>query len=370
VTGIGLSLCMIVKDEEAWIARCLASVRGVVDEIIVVDTGSTDRTREICESFGAKVFDFPWNDHFADARNFSLEQATGSWIFWLDADEEVDAGNASALRSVLDMEDTQLAFIELINYYGEGPPAADRVYRIAHHRLFRSGIGFRFHNAIHEQLNVDEVLGEVTDIPILPVKVHHYGYLDAVTAQKGKSGRNLSLLQLEAAKPEHDPWIDYHLASEYYRLMEYRRAFEQVNQSIVLFLQNGITPPSMLYKLKYAALLSLNSFDGAWPAVDKAIALYPDYVDLHFYKGVALLQLGMLEEAVQTFSYCLLLGEGNLKYLTLKGVGSFEAWYYLGLCCEKQGRPEAAVKAYKEALMLAPDHSGSLEALRRIQAGV
>src|SRR5262249_55021054 len=83
-TGLRLSLCMIVKDEEEMLPGCLEPVRDYVDEIIVVDTGSSDRTVEIAESFGAKVIDFPWNGSFADARNVSLEAATGDWIIYLD----------------------------------------------------------------------------------------------------------------------------------------------------------------------------------------------------------------------------------------------------------------------------------------------
>ena len=82
-----LSLCMIVKDEEPVLERCLESVRGLFDEIVVIDTGSVDRTREIALSFGAFVYDFPWRDDFSAARNFSFSKATGNYLFWMDADD-------------------------------------------------------------------------------------------------------------------------------------------------------------------------------------------------------------------------------------------------------------------------------------------
>src|SRR5206468_12725392 len=84
-----LSLCMIARDEENNLARCLESVRGIVDEIIVVDTGSTDDTPEIARRYGARVEFFTWRDHFADARNESLKYAHGNWLMWMDADEEL-----------------------------------------------------------------------------------------------------------------------------------------------------------------------------------------------------------------------------------------------------------------------------------------
>ena len=93
-----VSLCMIVKNEEDNLPACLASVAGLTDEIIVVDTGSTDRTREIARDAGAKVFEFPWVDSFAAARNESIRHATGEWIFWMDADDRLDEENREKLR--------------------------------------------------------------------------------------------------------------------------------------------------------------------------------------------------------------------------------------------------------------------------------
>ena len=82
-----LSLCMIVKDEETVLPRCLESVQGLFDEIVVIDTGSTDQTREIARAFGAEVFDFQWRDDFSVARNFSFSKATSDYLFWMDADD-------------------------------------------------------------------------------------------------------------------------------------------------------------------------------------------------------------------------------------------------------------------------------------------
>src|SRR5262249_19217829 len=96
-----VSLCLIVKDEEAHLGRCLRSVADLVDELIVVDTGSADRTREVAAACGAQVHDFAWADSFAAARNESLRHARGRWILWLDGDEYLDAENRARLRAVL-----------------------------------------------------------------------------------------------------------------------------------------------------------------------------------------------------------------------------------------------------------------------------
>ena len=96
-----LSLCMIVKNEEKHLVRCLRSVRDVVDEMIIVDTGSTDKTIDIAKVFGAKVFDFPWTGDFSAARNHSLAQATGDWILVLDADEVISARDFDELKALI-----------------------------------------------------------------------------------------------------------------------------------------------------------------------------------------------------------------------------------------------------------------------------
>src|SRR2546421_7974014 len=95
-----VSLCVIVKNEEARLPTCLASAGDLVDEVIVVDTGSGDRTREIATGYGARVFDFSWVDDFSAARNESLRRATGDWIFWLDADDQLDEANRRKLREL------------------------------------------------------------------------------------------------------------------------------------------------------------------------------------------------------------------------------------------------------------------------------
>ena len=92
-----LSLCMIVKNEEKHLAKCLASVRPVVDEMIVVDTGSTDRTVDIAKAFGAQVYNFEWTNNFAEARNYSLSKASGDWILVLDADEVISSMDYASL---------------------------------------------------------------------------------------------------------------------------------------------------------------------------------------------------------------------------------------------------------------------------------
>ncbi|MFD0587175.1 glycosyltransferase [Paenibacillus sp. GCM10027627] len=361
-----ISLCMIVKNEAKGIAACLESAKRVVDEIIVVDTGSTDDTVSICQSYGATVLTMEWNENFAEARNFGLQYATGNWILWLDADEVLDRETAPLLRQILTERDTDIAVVELINYIGEEPASESRSYLVRHHRVFRNHIGFRFNGAIHEQLNVEEILGTSFNLHTLPVKVHHYGYMDDYVQSRNKAERNQLLLENERKKEDYSPWVDYHLASEYYRLGQYERAYHLVNIAIKSFIDLGKLPPSLCYKLKYDAVISNGAYDGGWPSIERAIQLYPDYVDLHYYKGIILYHKQKYSLALETFQHCLELGEENLQHLTLRGAGSFHAHYFIGLCHEGLKHHEAAKEAYRSCLEQDAAHPEAAAALSRL----
>src|SRR5471030_2615411 len=116
-----VSLCMIVKDEEEYLPRCLYSINDIVDEIIIVDTGSSDKTVEIAKSYGAKVYYFKWNSNFSEARNESLKYATKDWILILDADDELRTEYKGNLRLLLNMQldKNAIYFFETLNYYGD-----------------------------------------------------------------------------------------------------------------------------------------------------------------------------------------------------------------------------------------------------------
>jgi glycosyltransferase involved in cell wall biosynthesis len=362
-----LSLCMILCNEESFLENCLNSVLHFVDEIVIVDTGSTDRTKEICRRCGAQVYDFPWNGSFAQARNYGIERATGDWILWLDADEELEIENEPLWNKTLQDDKHSILGIPIINYYGDRQIDSNKAYLLAQHRLFRNGMGLRFVNDIHEQLDVREVLGDFAEAGMLPAVVHHYGYLDSVAIAKNKHERNMAMLIKAREKPEHSPWVEYHIASEHYRVKEYAKAFEQVNLSIQNFIDKNQIPPSLFYKLKYDTLLATGSYDPALAGIDKAIALYPDYVDLHFYKGVILFVKERYDEAETVFQTCQALGETRLQHLTLKGLGSFQALYYVGRCREAAGDYDIASECYNGVLRECPNHTEALRSLERLE---
>ncbi|MFD0670320.1 glycosyltransferase [Cohnella sp. GCM10027633] len=327
-----VSLCMIVRDEEMFLKSCLNSVGPFAEEIVVVDTGSADRTIDIAKEAGAQVHSFNWNGSFAEARNYGLERATGQWILYMDADEQLEVHDVHRWLEALHDPSARALAIRIVNYYGKDEVKESDAYLLSQIRLFRNDLGLTFEGAIHEQLNLREKLPGLKGVSVLPAEIHHYGYIDSIADAKGKQMRNAELLEAEQEKPDYHPWVDYHVANLYYQDRGYKSAVEWVNRAIKRFLERKEVPPSMLYKLKYEALLKAGYTDDALLGIDKAIRMYPDYVDLHYCKGRLLYSARRYAEASESFQTCLALGDGHPFYLVQRGAGSFLAEKYAERC--------------------------------------
>jgi GT2 family glycosyltransferase/Flp pilus assembly protein TadD len=203
-----VSLCMIVKNEEARLGACLESAGDLFDEIIVVDTGSTDRTKEVASRFAARVGDFPWNDSFGDARNQCLRYATGKWIMWLDADDRIDRENRQKLKELFaTLPDDMVAYSMRVRSIMDGAGTSFRL--LDQVRMFPRHPEIRWSYRVHEQTlpAVNRLGGRVhwTDVVI-----DHVGYQD-LSARRGKLERNLRLLELDHADKPDDAFTLFNL---------------------------------------------------------------------------------------------------------------------------------------------------------------
>ncbi|MGQ9853751.1 MAG: glycosyltransferase family 2 protein, partial [Candidatus Oleimicrobiaceae bacterium] len=177
-----IALCTIVKNEERFIGKCLASVQGAVDEIVIVDTGSTDKTGEIAEKFGAKVYHHPWQDSFSEARNYGLQFVASQWVLVLDADEELERADIGLLRKAVQAPHVTNFFVPVINYLPEG-----NISRLYSRRLFRKGRG-HYEGIVHNQLVVSGPSGQAE------IRVYHHGYNLSAEEMAAKHARSERLL--------------------------------------------------------------------------------------------------------------------------------------------------------------------------------
>jgi hypothetical protein len=219
---------MIVKNESANLPICLASVAGLVDETIVVDTGSTDRTRETAAEYGARVVDFAWVDSFALARNESLRHATGDWILWLDADDRLDEANHALFQALAArLGNDPIAYFMGCRLTWE----TGMSHTVEHVRLFRNLPSIRWKYRVHEQLMYgdDWLTGSAQRSA---VTIQHLGYHDP-TMMQTKLMRNVRLLELDRGENPDDPAILFHLGWTYLRLARPAEALPVLQQSLI-----------------------------------------------------------------------------------------------------------------------------------------
>jgi tetratricopeptide (TPR) repeat protein len=186
---------MIVRDEEQNLSDCLTPLAGLFQEIVVVDTGSRDRTREVARQFTPHIFDFPWCDDFSAARNESLRHTHGQWVMWLDADDRLRPPSVQKLRELLaSLSDWPRTFMMDTLCL---PAPGDEPCVVTHPRLFRQHPALHWEGRVHEQIWPDPIqLGHAPHIS--DVQIEHVGYVDRATSDR-KLRRKLRLLRMEYA---------------------------------------------------------------------------------------------------------------------------------------------------------------------------
>lgn len=350
-TGLTLSLCMIVKDEEELLPGCLAAVRDAVDEIVVVDTGSSDATVEIAKRYGARIVRFPWNGSFADARNVSLQHATGDWILYLDADEHVFPEDAAELRGLLGRTWREGFYLVETNYTG-GEESGHAVTHLAL-RLFRNRPAYRFEGRIHEQKTQTMPTYLPERFETTRIRLRHYGYLKHRLLTRDKSRRNVELLERERAESP-GPFNSFNLGSEHMALGEWdeaRRYFDEAWEQLrSIDGWEGVPYAPLLASRVVRVRREAGDTDGARRAIAEGLATFTDHTDLVFEEALCARDDGDLEEAATLAERCLALGDAPARYAATVGSGSHLALTLLGDIRAAQGRPREAEALYRRSL--------------------
>ncbi|MGE4428577.1 MAG: glycosyltransferase [Solirubrobacteraceae bacterium] len=373
VTGLTLSLCMIVKNEEAMLGRCLDAVVGGVDEVVIVDTGSADRTVEIAESFGASVLHHAWNDDFAAARNVSFDAATGDWLLYLDADEVLHPGHAERLRAL-----TGQVWREAMSIVGTSHTGADGDgTAMMHHslRLFRNRPDRRFHGRLHEQVAGLEDLSPHR-FAVADIRFEHYGYLGEVREAKDKRHRNRAIIEQQLADGDDSPFVRFNLGMEYANDGEHSQALEQFELSWQR-LQDVPNAPSLgfvpLLALHLAdALRTAGRTDEARTHIDRALRIYPGFTDLVIVDALTARDTGEGDRAETLLRRCLAMGDAPTKYGATAGSGSFLPTRMLGDMLSLRGHHDEAIELLERSMRDHPRHLPTVEtlALALLRSGV
>ncbi len=289
-----VALCMIVKNEESHLPGCLESVLGLVDQVVVVDTGSTDRTVEIAAKAGAAVHFFPWIDDFAAARNESLRHATCDWVLWMDADERLNGlGAQDCLRRVIS-SGTADAFLTPIRSFKPDPEGGfDFHYAI---RLFRNFPGIQFVGKVHEY--VDPFLLKIgARIVRAPFLLEHLGYTVDASGMEQKLRRNLSLLERSLADQKANAHLHYHLGLTYIGLKEEEKSWGALQQALA---SDGLTPNIRAMSLNLIAFhqLSRKEYRQAAQTAEEALSIVPRQNTAHLLLGIARYNLNEHRQAL------------------------------------------------------------------------
>ncbi|ULL13150.1 glycosyltransferase [Paenibacillus sp. H1-7] len=368
-----LGVHVIARNEEAVLARCLESVRSIADELIVVDTGSTDRTADIALSYGAKVVHEPWRDDFAQARNTGIAHAASEWILVIDADEEVVDG-AERIVAFLKETEADKALVRIVNPVGE---LAEEKVTYESERLFRSGKGYRFEGAIHEQLVRDREDDRESDTgqqgeplstpsdgaaalspPLSPLLLHHTGYLPAELSRKKTIERNMRILQRVLEEHPEDPFHIYNLGVTYCQS-------GQAEQALAIFARAlRLATPGAPYRgtlvRDYAkVLLAAGDYAEASVLLQEETKRYSGYSDLHLLHGESLEGQGLLSDAFNAYRDAIH-ATGGGTYITEAGANSYRPLTGLARVAGQQGRTELAGRLYREALSEHPHYEPAL----------
>ena len=353
----GISLCMIVRDEEQFLERCLSSVSDVMDEIVVVDTGSKDRTIEIARKFGARVERREWRNDFAWARNEAIGLARYRWILQLDADEELLPESKTALHQLKNARSHVTGvWVRCINH-ADQYLGADGTISHTIVRVFPNNERIRYHGAIHEFPSLD---GSTTTLLAVnsPIKIVHYGYTSDMMRDRAKYDRNMAIIEASVARDPEDDFNWYNLGMTAYLSGDHFRAVEAMKRMWSISEQRGVRPfvPNGLTVLADALTDFLNEPEQALVYANAALKLSPRYANAHFSAGRALDALKRYKEAREMYVAAIDDGKHvDRQFVVDEDVPRWKAHNMIGGSYAAQGDDVSALRWFEDGLKNSPD---------------
>ncbi len=300
-----ISLCIITKNEEKYLEQCLNSIKDIVDEIIVVDTGSTDKTIEIAKKYKAKIFHFNWIDDFSAARNESLKHAAKDWILVLDADEVVEKEDLSKIKNTIenpeDFVGFQLEQRSYLNNFFEGAVknksdfelAGNYPFYIPHFlvRLFKNKLGIYFKHKIHE-LAEDSIIEKNLKYKKIDVVLHHFGSLKDEKTVKEKAGQYSKIIVKQLQENPESARYNYQAGRMYLGINDFSSALRHFEKAAKL------NPNYILVFSEIAKIyLQMNDKNRAIEYLKKSVKYNPGNPSPANNLAVVYMSMGKFEQA-------------------------------------------------------------------------
>ena len=349
---MSLSLCMIVKNEENTLSRCLESVKDIVDEIILVDTGSTDNTVEIAKSYGAKVFFYEWDNSFANARNYSLSKASKDWILIMDADDELVKEDKDKVALLINNKENKLnAYLgETLSYSGEIKNY--NIYSNLNIRFIRNGKGYKFIGDIHEQIKPgSEDEKKQVFFGLVDIRFYHYGYLNETIIEKNKRKRNMDIIEKMLKENPNNSFMLYNMGVEYSAKGEYSEALNYLNKAYKNFNPTAGFSSKLILKM-ISCNETLNNLDECLKLIEAGQKYYPECTEYEFYKANIFYKKKKYLSAIEAAKKCISMGESPVLLREVSGVGTYKAYYLLGIIAYNIGDYEDAYDYLNTALKI------------------
>jgi GT2 family glycosyltransferase/tetratricopeptide (TPR) repeat protein/SAM-dependent methyltransferase len=361
---VRLSLCMIVRDSSRTLPACLESIRPWVDEMVVVDTGSTDDTVDIIRRFGGRPYHFPWCDCFSTARNESLRHARGRWLFWMDSDDTITPECGRKLRELAysECDPSILGFVVQVHCPGEDGDLD--VTAVDHVKLIRNRPELRFEGRIHEQI-LPAIRREGGEVAWTDLYVVHSGSDRSEEAQERKRARDLRLLELELAeRPEH-PFTLFNLGMTHADGGDHGPAAAFLERSIGRS-GEGDSHLRKAYALLAYARMQLKQTEAAHAACRAGLASFPEDAELRFREGVVLHELGRYEEAERAYLDVLSVHEPRHFTSVDRGLKGFKANQNLAVVYADMGDLARAERQWRQVVREVPSYRAGWRGLGEV----
>ena len=341
---IPVSVCIIAKNEEKHITECFSRLIPYGFEIVLVDTGSTDRTIELAKQYTDRIYHFDWCSDFSAAKNYAMEKASYDWILSIDCDEYIESIDLPLLTAHMKSHLTDAGRILIRNRFTENGQTAYEQVRVSR---FVNRRYYHFEGAVHEQLvpvtGADAASsGTVKYVYSAPITVLHVGYDGSEEEMREKSRRNIALLKKELETQGADPYTYYQLGQSYRKQHDYEKAFYYFDLGLSMDVDPALDYVQTMVESYGYTLLDLKRNQDAL----NLLGVYDEFsakADFVFLMGLVYMNNGLFDEAVLEFTKAT-----TIEEFAVDGVNSYKANYNIGVIYECTGHTDKARAAYRK----------------------